>query len=67
MTTSLIITGIVAYLLLGGIMAYKQKRAWMNNPNTSWDTDGFEIFAFALAPVWLIVAFIRQVFVEDWK
>lgn len=49
----------ISWLVLGFICGYKQYRV---NPH-----DPVFLIALILAPLWFILAIIRQVIIEDWK
>lgn len=52
---------IICWIILGIFMAYKQEQC---DPPLYWAQG---IIILLLAPLWLIVAIIRQVFIEKWK
>lgn len=61
MTTLEIILIITCWLLLGIYMSKKQKDCFVE-----YDTFLATVIV-VMAPIWLIGAIIRQVFVENWK
>lgn len=61
MTTLEIILTIILWLILGIYMSKKQSKCIPDHDPI------LEVMITILAPIWLIGAIIRQVFVENWK
>ena len=56
---------IIIWMLLGYITSTKQYKASINTGSEA--PEVVAAIAFFIAPVWLIGAIVKQVFIEDWK
>jgi ABC-type dipeptide/oligopeptide/nickel transport system permease component len=63
---TIVLFTIIICILLGYITSTKQYKA-SKNITHSQAPEIAAMIAFILAPIWIIVAIIRQVFIEDWK